>query len=120
MAQITLDNVQGDLFNRGFPKYNETYYFFTIVQDKEKDFCKALKILVSEKDKHISSLTKALADWEKVDGVAKKNREDPSHKQFIPTSNALIAFTKRGLDKVSIRLLHPAPLLSRTDSSWLA
>ena len=119
MAQVTLDNVQGDLFSRGFPKYNESYYFFTIASDHETDFCKALKILVSEKDKHISSLAKALADWAKVDDVAKNNRENPAHKQFIPTSNALIAFTKRGLDKVSVRLSHLTPMLSRIDSGWL-
>ena len=115
MAAVSLDNVQGDLFSRGFPKFYESYYFFSIVQDKEKDFCKALKILVSEKDKHISSLTKVLADWAKVDDVARNNREDPAHKKFIPTSNALIAFTKRGLDKVSVRRSTPIHQLSRTD-----
>lgn len=120
MAQVSLDNVQGDLFSRGFPKYSESYYFFSIVSDKEKDFCKALKTLVSEKDKHISSLAKVIADWSKIDDVAKKNRENPSHKQFIPTSNALIAFTKRGLDKVSRRLSYPTHMLSRIDPGWLA
>ena len=120
MADVALDNVQGDLFSRGFPKYYESYYFFSIVQGKEKDFCKALKALVSEKDKHISSLTKVIADWAKIDGVAKHNRENPSHKQFIPTSNALIAFTKRGLDKVITRRSHLTSMLSQIDSSWLA
>ena len=120
MADIKLDNVQGDLFNRGFPKFNESYYFFSIAQGEEKNFCKALKTLVSEKDKYISSLTKALADWAVVDEAAKKNREDPSHKEFIPISNALIAFTKRGLDRVGCRLSYPTHMLSRTDPGWRA
>ena len=103
MAEVSLDNVQGDLFSRGFPKYNEVYYFFSIVPGKENDFSKALKTLVSEKDKYISSLTKVLADWAKIDTAAKKNRtiDDPAKREIIPISNALIAFTKRGLDKVS-------------------
>ncbi|KAL8788622.1 MAG: hypothetical protein Q9195_007217 [Heterodermia aff. obscurata] len=104
MAQGTLNNVQGDLFSRGFPKYNESYYFFSIASEKERDFCKALKTLVSDKDKHISSLAKVLADWAQIDGVTKKNREDPSHRQIIPTSNALIAFTKGGLNKIQAGL----------------
>ena len=115
---VDLDNIQGDLWNRGFPKFNEAYYFFTIVEGKEKDFSKALKTLVADKDKLISSLTKSIADWDKVDGVAKNNRDDPAHKKFIVISNALIAFTKAGLDKVSDRLPQSTQMLSRADSGW--
>ncbi|KAI9656915.1 MAG: hypothetical protein M1831_004463 [Alyxoria varia] len=106
MAEVSLDNVQGDLFSRGFPKFHEVYYFFSIVPGKEKDFSKALKTLVSEKDKYISSLTKVLADWAEVDAAAEKNRdiEVNAKKEFIPTSNALIAFSKRGLDKIQVGL----------------
>ena len=120
MAEVTLDNVQGDLFSRGFPKYNEVYYLFSIVPGKEKDFSKALKTLVSEKDKYISSLTKVLADWAIVDAAAKENRAigDPAKKEIVPTSNALIAFSKRGLDKVSVRLSHLTQMLTRADSGW--
>ena len=120
MAAVNLDNVQGDLFSRGFPKYNEVYYLFSIVPGKEKDFSKALKTLVSEKDKYISSLTKVLADWAKVDAVIQKNRDlkDPDKREIVPISNALIAFSKRGLDKVSIRLSHLTQMLTQADSSW--
>ena len=120
MAEEPLDNVQGDLFSRGFPKFNEVYYFFSIVSGKEKDFSKALKTLVSERDKHISSLTKVLADWAKVDAAAKKNRtiEDTTQKEIVPISNALIAFSKRGLDKVSVRLSQLTHMLTRADSGW--
>ena len=120
MAAVNLDNVQGDLFNRGFPKYHEVYYLFSIVSGKEKEFSKALKTLVSEKDKYISSLTKVLADWAKVDAVVQKNRDlkDSDKKEIVPISNALIAFSKRGLDKVSVRLLHPIQSLTQVDSAW--
>lgn len=122
MAEVTLDNMQGDLFNRGFPKFNEVYYFFSIVSGKEKEFSKALKTLVSEKDKHISSLKKVLADWAIVDAAAKKNRTEKDRTgggtkgviHIVATSNALIAFSKRGLDKVSVRLSH---LNTNADSS---
>ena len=120
MAEVNLENVQGDLFSRGFPKYHEVYYLFSIVSGKEKEFSKALKTLVSEKDKHISSLTKVLADWAKVDGAAKKNRaiDDPAEKDIVDTSNALIAFSKRGLDKVSVGLSHIERMLTQADSDW--
>ena len=92
MAAVNLDNIQGDLFSRGFPKINETYYFFSIVPGKEKDFSKALAAL--GKSGQISSLRKVLADWVQVDGAAKGD--------IVPLSNALIALSKKGLNKVSI------------------
>ena len=103
-AAVSLDNVQGDLFSRGFPKFNEVYYFFSIARGKEKDFTKALKRLVLDKDKHISSLTKALGDWDIVNQAATENRaiEDVTQKKIVPMSNALIAFSALGLHKVSI------------------
>ena len=96
-------NLQGDLFSRGFPKFHELYYLFSIVPGKEKDFSKALRTLVSQKDEHISSLVKVLGDWEKIDAAAKKNRTiaDPTKKEIVSVSNALIAFSKTGLDKAS-------------------
>lgn len=92
MAAVNRDNVQGDLFSRGFPKISETYYFFSIVPGKEKDFSKALATL--GKSGQISSLNKVLADWVNVDPAAKD--------VIVAVSNALIAFSKTGLDKVSI------------------
>ena len=92
MAPLNQANVQGDLFSRGFPKYFETYYFFSIVSGKEKEFSKALAVLA--KSGQISSLTKVREDWHAIDhripGVV------------IPISNALIALSKSGLDKVCI------------------
>jgi hypothetical protein len=87
-----LENIQGDTFNRGFPKVNETFYFFSIAPGKEKEFTKALAAL--GKSGQISSLKKVLADWVKVDAAAKND--------IIAISNALIAFSKLGLDKVCI------------------
>ena len=90
MAPLNLANMQGDLYSRGFPKYNETYYFFSIVSAKE--FSKALAVLA--KSAHISSLQKVQEDWCEIE----KREKDA----IIPVANALIAFTKTGLDKVSI------------------
>ena len=93
MATLNLANVQGDLFSRGFPKYNETYYFFTIMPGKEKDFSKALAAL--GKSGQISSLEKVREDWRTIG--------DSDDNVIVPVSNALIAFSKIGLDKVSIQ-----------------
>ena len=106
MAAVDLNDLQGDLFNRGFPKFHEVYYFFHILSGKEKEFSQKLKNLVSGEDKHISSLKKVLDDWKSVDAAAKKNRENrAAHKnaelEIVPTLNALIAFSKSGLDRVS-------------------
>ena len=84
--------MQGDLFSRGFPKYHETYYFFSIVLGKEKEFSKALAVLA--KSDQISSLTKVREDWCAID------HRTPG--VVIPISNALIALSKSGLDRVSI------------------
>ncbi|KAL6717683.1 hypothetical protein ACLMJK_005598 [Lecanora helva] len=106
MAEIPLDDVQGDIFNRGFPKFFETYYFFNIVTKKEQQFSQNLKKLVSGEQQHISSLKKVLGDWEKVDAAAKKNRTtaNDSEKEWVPTVNTLIAFSKPGLDKIETGL----------------
>lgn len=107
MAQVNIDDIQGDLFNRGFPKFNEVYYFFHINTNKEKDFSRNVKKLVTGEDKHISSLRKVLDDWKGVDAAAQHNRkiDDPAKKEIVPTLNALIAFSKAGLDKVSSQII---------------
>ena len=108
MAAVNLEDLQGDLFNRGFPKFNESYYFFHIVTGKEKEFVQKVKNLVSGDEKHISSLKKVLADWKSVDAAAKTNRENRAKGnnaklEIVDTQNALIAFSKSGLDKVSVQ-----------------
>ncbi|KAI9891154.1 MAG: hypothetical protein M1814_002997 [Vezdaea aestivalis] len=96
-----LDNLQGDLFSRGFPKLNETYYFFSVVEGKEHDFSKRLADL--GKSGEISTLRKVLDDWVKVDKTAKD--------EIIPVSNALIAFTKSGLERIQLGLNASGPSL---------
>ena len=104
MAEVNLEDLQGDLFSRGFPKFHEVYYFFNIQESKE--FARKVKTLVTGEDKHISSLKKVLKDWEEVDTAAVKNRANRQAKndaplEIVPTVNALIAFSKSGLDQVS-------------------
>ena len=102
-AEFDHNDVQGDLFSRGFPKFNEVYYFFHITSGKEKEFCQKLKMLVSSEEKHISSINKVLEDWKQIDAARAKNRtiEDPAEKEWVTTVNTLIAFAKPGLDRVS-------------------
>ena len=103
MVEFDLDDVQGDLFSRGFPKFNEVYYFFHIVSGKEKEFSQKLKLLVSGGENQISSINKVLEDWKQIDAARDKNRtvEDPAKKEWVKKVNALIAFSKPGLDRVS-------------------
>ena len=114
MANVNLDDLQGDLFNRGFPKFHEVYYFFHIITGKEKEFCQRLKGMVEEK--RISSLSKVLGDWVKIDAATEKNHatEDAAKREVVPTVNTLIAFSKSGLDKVSVQ---PSRFTTNTDSS---
>ncbi|EXJ62099.1 hypothetical protein A1O7_02532 [Cladophialophora yegresii CBS 114405] len=86
------NNVQGDLFSRGFPKIHETYYFFSIVQ--ETVFPQKLTDL--GKSNEISNLTKVLDDWKKVDATPKG--------EIIDVCNALIAFSMEGLRKIQAGL----------------
>ena len=120
MAEFNRDDVQGDLFSRGFPKFNEVYYFFHIRAGKEKEFSQKVKLLVSGEEKHISSINKVLEDWKKVDAAAAKNHatDDPAQKEWVPTSNALIAFSKPGLDRVSDQPLRFSQPLTQADSDW--
>ena len=101
-----LKNMQGDLFSRGFPKFNETYYFFSITSDNEKGK-KFTQALVELGKKEISTLEKVLADWVEIDkgktAYAAAKARDPKAKETIfDVSNALIAFSQAGLQKVSI------------------
>ena len=108
MAEVNLEDLQGDLFNRGFPKFHEVYYFFNIQLSKE--FAQKVKDLVAGEDQQISSLKKVLEDWEKVDAAVVKNRANREAKnnaplEIVPVVNALIAFSKSGLDQVSTQPL---------------
>lgn len=100
---VNRDNVQGDAFSRGFSKKAETYYLFSIATNKEKDFTKALNKLATQS--HISSLTKALADWDAIDKQKEADKKAKAKTETeVPVSNALIAFTKAGLDRVSMAI----------------
>lgn len=96
---VNKDNIQGDLFSRGFPKYDETYYFFSITKSavSGKQFHQLLPDLAR---KEISTLQKVLTDWKDIDAGPKA---DPVNFRATskPKSNALIAFSMAGLKKVS-------------------
>ncbi|QDS72388.1 hypothetical protein FKW77_008583 [Venturia effusa] len=84
-------NMQGDLFSRGFPRYDESCYFFSISDDQQRasDFVK--RLAQAAKNGEISSLQKVLADWDKVDANTSGTT--------LPITNVLVAFTMQGLMK---------------------
>lgn len=90
-----LDNIQGDIWSKGFLKKYEIYYFFAIKPEKEKDFVQNLGDLVSGSEMLISTLRKVKKEREKIS--ARKENGDHS---IVPVSNALIAFTSQGLSAV--------------------
>jgi len=95
VESLNLDNIQGDIWSKGFPKDNETYYLFQINPQRAKDFARNLKNLVipdPNKSSLISSLTMVKKDWARI-GEEKPNKVEMAH--------ALIAFTFKGLEVVS-------------------
>ena len=121
---VKKDNIQGDTFSRGFPKFDETFYFFEITDAKagQKQFHELLPEMAKKDSNMISTLEKVLADWKEVDddkvkrkAAADKRADDlraagqtvieeanpDFRKNSLPKSNALIAFSMAGLNKVS-------------------
>jgi hypothetical protein len=104
-----LKKIQGDIWRKGFPKYHETYYFFSIDTSKAKVFCANLKTLATDTTPLISSLLKVYGDQVSIDKIQaefKAEKEAGRVKKDailppIPMVNALIAFTSAGLQVVS-------------------
>lgn len=101
------DDVQGDIWSKGFPKYYETYYFFAIKPDNVKLFAQSLKELVTQPTPLISTLRKVKEDQAAIRGrkeqaaaVAQKLGTSEKDDSLLPIANALIAFTRKGLDAV--------------------
>jgi len=90
---VKLQDVQGDIWSKGFPKDNETYYLFQINPQRAKDFARSLKNLVNTQPGLISSVAKVKEDWKSIHRVTKPKTVD--------VANALIAFTYAGLSVVS-------------------
>ena len=104
-----LQNIQGDIWSQGFPKYHETYYFFTIKPDNEKIFAGCLKKLVEDPTPLISNLQKVKEDQKRIKSqtdqpgpVAGNSGAQGIGKPLLPVKNALIAFTSKGLNAVRI------------------
>jgi hypothetical protein len=97
VMSVNIDNVQGDVWSKGFKKLNETYYFFRITAGKELDFSQSLKVLMQQSPTLISNLAKA----KETRQIANGTKINDGGKAEI--SNALIAFTFRGLKTVSLQ-----------------
>ena len=110
LTERQLDTIQGDVWSKGFPKYYETYYFFSINSSNTKIFAKCLNDLATKSPPLISSLRKVRDDRVRIDEETKaaiaeaRGRGIPEEQIIpprIPISNALIAFTSKGLKIVS-------------------
>lgn len=107
LTEEQLDNIQGDVWSKGFPKFYETYYFFTIKPDNVKLFAQSLKELVTQPNPLISTLRKVKKDQavirerkKKAAAVAERSDTPRKDDSLLPIANALIAFTRQGLDAV--------------------
>ena len=111
--QLNLNDIQGDIWSKGFPKFYETYYFFSIEPSKAKIFAQCLKDLPPL----ISTLKKVKEDQDRITKARAEDIEAAKKKGIpekdvtprkIPISNALIAFTYKGLKTViyPIKCIH--------------
>lgn len=101
-----LDDIQGDIWSKGFPKYYETYYFFSISRSNVKLFSQCLKDLATHSPPLISTLRKVKGDCKHISDEKEKASASVGNVkiQKIPVSNALIAFTSEGLKLVSAQI----------------
>ena len=119
LTAARLHDVQGDIWSKGFPKYNETYYFFSIEKGVEFTYC--LRELLKGERPLISNLARVKKDQEDI-AADKKKAEDKAiaegktAKDAVITvknlANALIAFSHEGLETVSYQPIasHPQSL----------
>lgn len=96
MSQIKLTNVQGDILLDGLPKRNESFFLFTIADNQVQAFTKALPKLAdllanSQQTKDIRQKIKEF-----------KDKNPGKDADTISTVGACVAFSRRGLDKVSL------------------
>ncbi|KAK3312172.1 hypothetical protein B0H66DRAFT_395117 [Apodospora peruviana] len=104
-----LEDIQGDIWSKGFPKDNETYYLFQIKHPA--DFARCLRKLVTDQPHLIPNLNMVKVNWAEI--KAEKKRAD-AHKEQpkrLPMANALIAFTYKGLEIIRGGLQNPDDLL---------
>lgn len=76
-AVARLTNIQGDIWSKGFPKYFETYYFFTINAGRVKTFSQNLRKLANATEPLISSLKDANATKPPISSLKDANVPKP-------------------------------------------
>lgn len=99
MSQIKLTNVQGDILLDGLPKRNESFFLFTIPDNQIQAFTKVLPKLADQLAN--SQQTKEIR--QKIKEFKEKNPENDA--DTINTVGACVAFSRRGLDQVSLKSL---------------
>lgn len=95
-----LNNVQGDVLIGGIPKQAQSFFFFSIKDDKVKDFCTALKQVADK----IANGTEIEQIRRRINHIKDRFPDGRGEKLDdqgrIPYVAANIAFSFRGLKKV--------------------
>ena len=93
MGSISLSNIQGDILLDGLPKRNESFFLFTIADDQVQAFCQSLP-----------KVAEHIVDCEHTKAIRARIAQDKANNKdgdLISTVGACVAFSRRGLDKVS-------------------
>jgi hypothetical protein len=99
---IAFDKIQGDILGQGFPKFNETFFFFSIIPTQVPSFCSNLKALASvpagssPSSPSLSTVSSLGIDRNTI--ATNKGKTPPINNTDL--ANANIAFSKTGLAKV--------------------
>ncbi|KAK3345917.1 hypothetical protein B0T25DRAFT_505989 [Lasiosphaeria hispida] len=105
-----LNDIQGDIWSKGFPKNNETYYRFQIAPGSASTFAHRLRKMVTEQPSLISNLTTVIGDQGKITKEKQRAKAAGVEPETLPMANALIAFTFKGLQVIGTGLSKPGDL----------
>ena len=96
MGTQLFQNVQGDILFDGLPKRNESFFLFSIADGQVQNFAQALPKLADQ----ISNSQQTQKIRQQIKDFKAKNPGKDA--DTISTVGASIAFSKTGLDKVSV------------------
>lgn len=96
-----LSNVQGDILLNGLNKEVETFWFFTIADNKK--FCQSLRQVATDEISHTQNVLDTRRNIRDF-----KAQAGNSTSEKLPTIGANISFSFKGLQKVRLSLTSPA------------
>ncbi|KAK4182345.1 Dyp-type peroxidase [Podospora australis] len=93
-----LEDIQGDVWSKGFPKSYETYYLFQIKRPAE--FAGCLNKMITNKPHLIPNLNMVKDKRDEINYERQLAKEHQDKPKRLPIANALIAFTYKGLEAI--------------------